>query len=230
MALYAIGDLHLSFSGDKPMDIFGGEWVNHTQKLEKHWRGMIREEDTVLLLGDISWALKLETAQEDFTWLRRLPGRKIAIKGNHDLWWSTGKKLEEADSGLLFIHNDFLTYREYAICGSRGWVCPRDRYFTEHDQKIYRREVVRIGLSVEAAHKAGFEKKIVGMHFPPTNDRHEDSAFTECFEKNSVEIVAYGHLHGKDQYAAGPAGRRNGVTYHLASCDYLANKPLKLLD
>ncbi len=230
MALYAIGDLHLSFSSNKPMDIFGGNWINHTEKLEKAWRQMITEDDTVFLLGDLSWALKLEQAKVDFKWINSLPGHKIIIKGNHDLWWGTCTQMNSLYDRLVFMQNDFLVYNGYAICGTRGWVCPKDKNFTEHDQKIYAREVGRLKLSLELAAKAEHKKIIVGLHFPPTNDRHEDSGFTELCEAYGVEMVIYGHLHGEEQYKNGYQGLRNGVEYKFAACDYLDCVPIKIIE
>lgn len=230
MALYAIGDLHLSFSGEKPMDIFGGNWIGHVDKLKAYWQENITGEDTVFLLGDLSWAMKLAEAKADFQWIQSLPGRKIAIKGNHDLWWSTLRQVNAVGQGINFLQNNFFVYRDFAICGSRGWMCPRDKNFTAHDRKIYDREVMRVKSSVGEAKKAGFTKIIVGLHFPPANDKHEDSEFTVFFEQELVEQVVYGHLHGEEQYASGVSGMRGGVRYRLASCDYLDCRPLKILE
>lgn len=227
MALYAIGDLHLSFTSDKPMDIFG--WENHTEKVKDLWLEYIREEDTVLIPGDISWALRLEDALTDLGWLADLPGKKILVKGNHDYWWQGISKLNTLYSNMFFLQNTYYLYDEYAICGTRGWLCPNSVNFTKHDEKIYLREVNRLKSSLEQAKRGGNNKIIAMMHYPPTNEKYDPSGFTDLFEKYEVEKVVYAHLHGKNYYQMGFQGMRNNVEYSLVSCDYLQFKPLKIL-
>ncbi len=229
MSLFSIADLHLSLSSEKPMDIFGGWWINHTETLANHWQSMITEADTVIIPGDISWALKLEDAKADLDWINALPGKKILVKGNHDLWWTSIQKLTNLYEGIEFIQNTFAIYEDYALCGTRGWLCPGESGFDAHDEKIYRRELGRLKLSLESAKNRGF-KKIIGMlHFPPTNEKLESSGFTELFQTYDVEKVVYGHLHGEEAYKYGITGNLGGVQYMLTSCDYLECKPLKLL-
>jgi len=231
MSIYVISDLHLSFSEDvqKPMDIFGGEWVNHTEKLKMNWENTVSENDTVIIAGDISWALKLDDAIIDLNWIRLLPGRKIFVKGNHDLWWaSTGKLNKLYDTDMCFLQNNFFEAEGIAICGSRGWICPWDEGFTEHDEKIYKREIIRLSTSLESAQNAGFSKIIGVIHFPPTSSRQQVSAFTELFEVYGVKNVFYGHLHGQDQFKSGVQGNVNGVKYQLISLDYLKCMPLRV--
>jgi predicted phosphohydrolase len=238
MGIYAIADLHLSFSAEKPMDIYGGEWINHTDKVKKNWEAMIADEDTVILPGDISWALRLEEAQEDLEWISRLPGKKILIKGNHDLWWNSIGKLNALYENMVFLQNSFYEAEGYAICGSRGWTCPDDDDFTVHDEKIYKRELGRLRTSLEAAAKAGYGSKygggekgrILGVtHYPPASESAGRSGFTEIFEEFGVHKVIYGHLHGKDAYGNGIKGIRNGIEYILTSVDYLKCIPYKIL-
>lgn len=229
MALFAIGDLHLSFALEKPMDIFGGQWENHTEKVKEAWVEYIKEADTVLIPGDISWALRFEEAREDLEWISQLPGRKIFVKGNHDYWWQTISKLNGSYDNMYFLQNTFYKYEDYAICGTRGWLCPNSTNFTQHDQKIYLREINRLKNSLDQAVKNNMSKIIVVMHYPPTNEKFEASGFTELAETYKVEKVIYAHIHGKNYFHTGLKGARNGVEYHLVSCDYLQCRPLKIL-
>lgn len=236
MSIFAIADLHLSLSGEKPMDIYGGEWINHTEKLKNIWMERVSEEDTVIIAGDNSWALKLEHAKIDLEWLGRLPGKKVMIKGNHDLWWNSLTKLNKLNETMVFIQNTFHEAEGVAICGTRGWICPGDDDFTLQDEKIYKRELGRLRLSLEAAEAAGYAEQgkdgrssiICALHFPPTNDKLMKSGFTELFEEYHVRTVVYGHLHGKDAYGNGLQGIRNEVEYQLVSIDYLKCTPQKI--
>lgn len=226
MNIFAIGDLHLSFSSDKPMDIYGGQWVNHTQRIEKNWRAIVEPEDVVILLGDTSWALKQEEAQADLAWIAALPGKKVLIKGNHDLWWTSVSKLNRFDSSMFFLQNSSYRVGDYAICGTRGWISPGDIDSTEHDLKIYRRELGRMKLSLEAGVKSGAESIIVAIHYPPTNGVGDESEFTNLFESYPVKKVFYGHLHGVDAQRHAFEGERNGIDYQLAACDHIACCPI----
>lgn len=227
MALYALSDLHLSFTDDKPMGIFGEVWQDHDQKIKDNWLKKIRPEDTVLLGGDLSWSMRMGDAKEELDFIAALPGRKIAIKGNHDYWWSGIKKLNAMYEGFHFIQNNFFTYGNTAICGSRGWVCQGSDKFKAEDESIYRREGIRLELSLSAAKKAGYEDIIAMIHYPPTNERFEDSIFTDLFESYGVRKVIYGHLHGPALRTAFQ-GMRKGVEYILTSGDYLNFDPVLL--
>ncbi len=230
MSIYAIADLHLSFSAEKPMDIYGGEWVNHTEKVKKNWEAMITEHDTVIIPGDSSWALRFNDALEDLKWISGLPGKKVFIKGNHDLWWNSASKLNALYENMYFLQNTFYEADGFAICGSRGWICPGDDDFTAQDEKIYLRELGRLRMSLEAAAGAGFRGKIIGaIHFPPAGDNLKKSGFTDLFEEYGTKKVVYGHLHGKDAYGNGLKGIRNNIEYILTSTDYLKCTPYKIL-
>ena len=231
MSIYAIADLHLSFDEtvDKPMDIYGGVWVEHAENLKKNWEETISGEDTVLIPGDISWALKFSQAVVDLDWLHALPGKKILLKGNHDLWWGSIGKLNKLYDDVMFIQNNFYEAEGYAICGSRGWVCPGDDDFTEHDSKIYLRELLRLEASLQAAKASGAQKILGIMHFPPTNDKQQRSGFTMLFEKYGAEQVRYGHLHGEEGFRNGISGVLNSIEYKLVSLDYLKCMPLKIV-
>ena len=240
MSLFAIGDLHLSFDSEvaKPMDVFGGPWVQHWETLEGHWRELVGEEDTVLIPGDISWAMRLSQAVADLTWIEALPGKKVLLKGNHDLWWSSLTKMRARFPSLFFLQNNCYEGEDFIIAGSRGWTCPGDRGFSEEtDRKIYERERIRLDLSVEealAARKraleAGQEKTLIGtMHFPPMNDRKLPSDYSKTFVQAGFSKVIYGHLHGEAGFAKGPEGVWEGVEYLLCSFDKLEGKPRLIL-
>ncbi|ABR49797.1 metallophosphoesterase [Alkaliphilus metalliredigens QYMF] len=229
MALYAIGDLHLSGNVDKPMDIFGDQWKQHHERIKTSWQQTVQKNDTVLIPGDISWAMNLEDAMIDLQWVDDLPGKKVLCRGNHDYWWSSIKKLNSLFEKMDFVQNNFFVHEHYAVCGARGWNCPNVHRFTEHDQKIYEREAQRLRLSLDQARGAGHEDFIVMLHYPPTNDKLMPSLFTEICEEYKVNQVVYGHLHGEDSHGAGLRGNHNGVNYHLVSCDYLQFKLIQIL-
>ena len=229
MALYAISDLHLAFNNDRPMDIFGEKWSNHDAKIKNNWMRKINEDDMILIAGDISWAMRENESMMDLQWIEDLPGKKIISKGNHDYWWNSITKLNAKFENTKFLQNNYYVYKEYAICGSRGWICPGSDKFTEKDEKIYSRELIRLRLSLDSAKKAGFNKFIVMIHYPPTNEKFEESDIVKLFKEYNVEKVIYGHLHG-------PALRRvlegvnDGVEYIMTSGDYIDFDPVKILD
>lgn len=228
MSIYAIGDLHLSFAPglDKPMDIYGGEWVDHTERLKNNWIHTIKPEDTVILAGDISWALKLTEAVDDFMWIDKLPGRKVVFKGNHDLWWNGIQKMNSMFESITFVQNTSYEAEGYFLCGSRGWVCPGSDEFSLQDERIYKRELLRLGMSFDDA-PAG--ARIIGvLHYPPSSGNTAGSGFTDAFEAAGAEMVVYGHLHGADAYKNGLQGNYKGVEYRLVSLDYLKCMPLLL--
>ncbi len=222
MNIFAIGDLHLSGSPpQKPMQIFGEHWTNHWEHIRLDWQNRVHEEDTVLIAGDTSWALKLEEALVDLAEIIKLPGKKILIKGNHDYWWqSVAKMSKSVNRELSFIHNNFVQVNNYAICGSRGWTCPPDPSFTEQDQLIYQREVLRVQSSLSSAVAAGFKKIILMLHYPPVYSLESPSGFADLFEQYQVETCVYGHLHGESIKTA-PIGKIKGTACHLVACDAL---------
>lgn len=230
MAIFAIADLHLSFdtSVDKPMDIYGERWVNHADKIKEDWETRVSEEDTVIIAGDISWALKLKEAMADLEWINRLPGKKVLIKGNHELWWNGINKLNNMYDNIYFLQNTFYEAEGTAICGSRGWICPGTEGFSQEDRKIYERELLRLRMSLDAAKNAGVEDIIMAIHYPPTNESKQPSDFTRLFEEYSVKQVVYGHLHGKEIWKRGIKGLFNGVKYDLVSQDYTGGKLVQL--
>lgn len=228
MALYGIADLHLSFSTDKPMDIYGPAWENHTEVLKREWTEIVKEEDTVIVAGDISWGLKLSEAMADLEWIDSLPGKKVMFKGNHDPWWTSVSKLNRISDRMFFVQNTFYPYEDFAVCGTRGWLCPGSSDFKAHDEKIYAREQLRLRASLDAAKKAGYDKIIGVMHFPPTNEKKEMSAFVDIFNEYGVGKVVFGHLHGETKKTV-PDVFYGNTEFSLVSCDAVLCRPQRIL-
>lgn len=241
MSIYAIADLHLSLSPnvDKPMDIYGGRWYKHTERLKINWCSTVKEKDTVIIPGDISWALKLEDAKYDLDFLSSLPGHKVLLKGNHDLWWSGIRRLNSMYDDMTFIQNDCYKAEGIYICGSRGWLTPDNDDYGEGDEKIYRRELMRLENSLrkarecieqnetENAVRGKANKEIIGvLHYPPVSRTTSFSAFQQLFEDYGVKRVIYGHIHGDEGFRKAIKGNYYGVDYNLVSLDYLNCKPL----
>lgn len=228
MALYAIGDLHLSLGTDKPMDIFGGAWVGYMEKL-REGMSVIREEDTTMLLGDLSWALGLDSAKEDFAWIDQIPGKKIILKGNHDYWWSTAAKFykfcqEQGFSNQFILNNNHYEYDGFAICGTRGWFFEEERS-SDHDGKVFRRELMRLEASLKSA---GALPKIVFLHYPPRYRGYECTEILDLLKKYEVRQCFYGHLHGASHGLA-VEGLWDGVEFRLVSADRLNFRPFKVI-
>ena len=225
MNVFAVSDLHLPGGKDKPMDIFGGNWTGHLDKIRRDWDGRVRAEDVVLIAGDISWAMTLDEALPDLAALRGLPGRKVFIRGNHDYWWSgiTALRRSAPDESYIFLQNDCVRLDGLVICGSRGWTCPGSADFGESDEKIYRREAERFRLafaSVQKVRQPG-DKLLCMIHYPPFNAQKESNLFTELFEKNGADKVVYGHIN-RTAGAYPMRTVRGGVEYILTSCDLLS--------
>ncbi len=220
MAIYALGDLHLSHGQDKPMGIFGLEWENHEEKIKNNWNRLVQEKDLVIIPGDISWAMRLPEALPDLLWLSELKGSKLLIRGNHDYWWSSIGKVRAKLPGSVFaLQNDHFPWQKKAICGTRGWICPgEDGFDSEQDQKIYLREVQRLQMSLESARKSSFQDIIAALHFPPFNRRNQPSDFTRLLEEYRVKICVFGHIHdqGRDYIYQ---GKKKGVEYRFVAAD-----------
>ncbi|OEH85738.1 hypothetical protein BHU72_02860 [Desulfuribacillus stibiiarsenatis] len=229
MAIYGISDLHLSLGTDKPMDVFGNHWVDHHMKIQAHWHELINNDDYVLIPGDISWAMNFDELAPDLEYLKDLPGKKILVRGNHDYWWSTVSKVRNYfGEGFFALQNDSILLPDgIAIAGTRGWVCPNDREFTEHDGKVYQREVQRLELSLQYTKRLNPNSIWVMLHYMPTNDKHERNEMIELLESYHVQKVVYGHLHsyGHDIRIE---GTHWGIEFLLISCDYIKFIP-KLL-
>ena len=223
MSIFCIGDLHLSLSCDKPMDIFRG-WDNYTEKLKNNWKKIITDKDIVVLPGDISWALKLEETLEDFKFIDSLPGKKLIIKGNHDLWWNSLTKMnaflqDNNINSISFIYNSAVLVGEYAICGSRGW------FFDDatHSKKIITREAARLERSIVAAKELN-AKPLVFIHYPTIWNGQVCEEILDVLKKYEIDEVWHGHIHGfheTPQYS-----EEVNIKFHLTSADYLGFMPI----
>ena len=222
MKIFAVSDLHLPGNQNKPMDVFGGNWTGHWEKIRADWQLKVSEEDIVLIGGDISWAMSLEDALSDLCKIKDLPGKKVFIRGNHDYWWSGITALRRAapDERFYFLQNDAIKIGNFVICGSRGWSCPGSSDFKEEDEKIYRREAERFRLCFQSVNKIRERDDVLIslIHFPPFNVKKEVSLFTQAFENAGADTVVYGHLHGNIG-AYSEEVLLNGVRYVLTSCD-----------
>lgn len=228
MALYAIGDLHLCLGAEKPMDIFGGAWVNYMEKLREGF-SVVKPDDVTVLLGDISWALDLEQAKADFSWINDIPGKKIILKGNHDYWWSTAAKFnkyckDNHYSDISILHNNHYEYADMAICGTRGWFFEEERS-GQHDEKVFKRELLRLEASLKSA---GDLPKMVFLHYPPRYKGYRCREILDILEKYQVRQCFYGHLHGASHGLA-MEGLWDGVEFRLLSADKLDFKPLCII-
>lgn len=254
MRIWAIGDLHLSFGVEnKSMDIFGPEWKDHAQKIASHWKSMIQPSDLVLVPGDLSWALKLEDAVPDLQWVHELPGTKVMIKGNHDYWWGSLKKISEVlPPSIHLIQNNAFHWRDVAIGGARLWDTPEYAFgqyiefrenprakipLSEKDleeaaqeelsQKIFNRELDRLKMSLALLNPEA-KVRIAMTHYPPISADLKPSRASQILEQNKIDICVFGHLHNiKPGYSL--FGEKNGIRYILTSGDYLRFQPIAVL-
>ena len=235
MSIYTIGDLHLSFKENKPMDIFGGNWEEHYEKIKEDWNLKVKENDLVVLSGDFSWATYLKDTDEDFKYLNDLPGKKILLKGNHDYWWTTVTSMrkflvENEYENIDFLHNNSFEYEDKIIVGTRGWSKTEG---TEDDDKIINREVLRLELSIKDGIKNFGEDKeiIVFMHYPPIIKsnllNNELSGFVKIMKEYNVKRCYYGHLHSNSIRDA-VEGEHFGIEFKLVSADGLDFKLYKV--
>ena len=226
MSLFALGDLHLSLGEDKPMDVFAG-WNDYVQRLEENWKRLVTDEDTVVLAGDISWGMKLEETLTDFRFIDSLPGKKLLLKGNHDYWWSTKRKMDAylQENGLASIQilfNNAYRVGEYAVCGTRGWFLEND---TPEDVKVLNREVGRLKLSLEEALKLQSEP-VVFLHYPPYYRGVECPEIMDVLLEYGIKKCYYGHIHGKKNFRLAFEGVYKGVDFRLISCDKVGFMPV----
>ncbi len=234
MSIYVIGDLHLSFSVDKPMDIFGYNWENHAEKIKENWIQKVNDEDTVILLGDFSWATYLEDTYKDFEFLNNLPGKKILSKGNHDYWWTTvtsmKKFLKENNfDNIDFLYNNSFLIENKIITGTRGWI---NTWKSEENYKILKRENDRLKLSIESGIKNfGNDKEIITfIHYPPfykENEVPEEIDFIKTLSKYNIKKCYYAHLHG-DSHKEAIEGNVKDIEFKLVSSDYLKFDLIKI--
>ena len=228
MALYAIGDLHLSLGVAKPMDVFGGVWEGYTEKLKLGF-STVGPEDTTVLMGDLTWGMDLNQARADFAWIARIPGRKIILKGNHDYWWTTASKFyrfceENGFQNMYVLHNNCYFYNEYALCGTRGWFFEEERS-GQHDEKVFHRELCRLEASLQAA---GDRPKLCFLPYPPRYRGYECPEILKLLRRYGVRACYYGHLHGASHKLA-IEGLWDGVDFRLLAADYLNFRPAKII-
>ena len=229
MALYAIGDLHLSLGSDKPMEIFGDGWKDYVARIREGF-SVLTEDDVTVLCGDLSWGMSLEESLEDFRFIDALPGKKYLLKGNHDYWWNTAATMERffAENGLTtmeILHNNCRFYGDTALCGTRGWFYELDNQGT-HNEKVLLREIGRLETSLKAA---GDHEKLCFLHYPPLYQGYQCPEILRLLREYQVKVCCYGHLHGPSHRRA-LQGERGGTSFFMVSGDYLGFHPKKICD
>ena len=226
--IYTIADLHLSFGTDKPMDIFSG-WTNYTERIRNNWQRLVEPDDTVVIAGDISWAMKLNEINKDFEYIQGLNGKKIILKGNHDYWWTTKSKMDKyiSDSGfdsVSILHNNYYVVEDTAICGTRGWFYDAEK---DEDMLILKREVGRLKMSIEPALKAGYQP-IVFLHYPPIYNGMECTEIMNVLREYEIKKCFYGHVHGGNASQKAFIGEKYGIKFQLIACDYINFTPMSI--
>lgn len=230
MGLYVIGDLHLCFSDpSKTMSIFPG-WEDYQERIRENWLNTVKNDDTTVLAGDISWGMSMQQAIPDFRFINELPGQKIVLKGNHDYWWATLKKMEdflvaEGFDTIKILHNNHFAYGKYGICGTRGWVnIPGET----QDEKVLRREVQRLETSIKSAVAAGLEP-LVFMHYPPIFASNFNYDILEILYRYRISNCWYGHIHGRSAHQLCVTNTYDDINFHLISGDYIQFIPEKIM-
>ena len=223
MKIFAISDLHLSLGADKPMDIFKG-WENYVDRLEKNWRAVVEEDDTVVIPGDISWEMKIEDMAKDFGFIHSLPGKKIILKGNHDLWWNSLKKMnaflaENGFNSITILNNNATRVGDFAVCGTRGWAIDE----SGTDSKLINREALRLEMTIKEAEKIGGEP-LVFLHYPVVYEKNVCTELVNVLKAHDIKRVYYGHLHGRSSHS-NLCKEYDGINMQLVSCDYLEFTP-----
>lgn len=226
--IYTIADLHLSFGTDKPMDIFSG-WTNYTERIRNNWQRLVEPDDTVVIAGDISWAMKLNEINKDFEYIQSLNGKKIILKGNHDYWWTTKSKMDKyiSESGfdsISILHNNYYVVEDTAICGTRGWFYDAEK---DEDMLILKREVGRLKMSIEPALKAGYQP-IVFLHYPPIYNGMECTEIMNVLREYEIKKCFYGHVHGGNASKKAFIGEKYGIKFQLIACDYINFTPMSI--
>lgn len=219
--IYGLSDLHLDYTGNKSMEVFGDAWENYEERMFKSWKQIITDDDYIIVNGDISWALKIDEAYNDLKRIEKLPGKKIFIKGNHDLWWSSLKKIKDLNlKNMFFLQNNSFETENYVIMGTRGWISPKSSEFSENiDRKIYNRELLRLENSYNSIQNKN--KEIICIfHYPPIDKDRNLNDFGLFLKKHSIKIALYGHLHA---YSLNNVVDDivDGIEFHCLSADYL---------
>ncbi len=231
MRLFAIGDLHMDGGNNKPMDVFGPHWDRHFFRISENWKQLVGEEDTVLIPGDISWAMQLENAVPDLAEIGKLPGRKILCKGNHEYWWNSISRVRAVlPERMTALQHDAVDLGPCTVCGTRGWLFPTEKTpLDEKDAKLCAREAQRLRLALDEAERIAPGKPILVMlHFPPLLANDRETVFTEILEaRPNVRSVVYGHLHGAS-FANGFTGEQHGIRYEAVSCDGIGFSPKEI--
>jgi predicted phosphohydrolase len=230
MRIFAIGDLHLAGGTGKTMDRFGEHWRNHDQKIFEAWEREVSNDDLVLVVGDTSWAMRLQEALPDLERIGQMPGQKLLLKGNHDYWWESRSKMSRLlHPSISILQSSSSIVSRVAVAGTRGWVCPTDSHVEETDAKVYEREIGRLcsALGALRGRESEFDSLIVALHYPPTNPAQQPSGFTELIDEYEADICVYGHLHGDDIRTA-LTGMRGKTNYHLVSADAANFAPMEI--
>lgn len=240
MKVYAIGDLHLSLKNRfnpvkgsvlyKPMDLFGTNWDKHDLRVYKNWIKKISRDDLVLIPGDVSWADSIEEMTYDLDYLASLPGKKVFIRGNHDYWWQGINKMREViPEDCYLLQNDSITFSNVAIAGSRGWTIPNTYQFNERDEKVYKRELIRLEMSLQTLPDDKEYKKIAMTHYMPVNDQHNKNEIICLLNEYDIDICIYGHLHGEDAHQIRIEGEKWGIKFYLVSSDFINFDPIVIM-
>lgn len=242
MRIWAIADLHLSFTAPKPMDVFGDRWRNHPERIAANWRKLVADDDIVLLAGDNSWGLRLQAARPDLDWIAALPGHKVLTKGNHDYWWDDARKQIRRQGqvgatcfapSVTLIEAEAVECGGWVLCGTRAWVTPGQPFFDPAtDQRIYNRELGRLERALSSAAKLAQGTRPIGvlLHFPPFLQDGTPTAFAEQIAAAGARFCVYGHLHRRYDWDHAVQGEQGGVHYHLTSADYLGFVPSLIVD
>lgn len=245
MRVFAIGDVHLPGGPRvKTMDRFGPVWEQHPDVIAAHWDKLARDDDVLLIVGDLSWGMNLDEVTDDLAWIDALRGTKVVIKGNHDFWWKSIGKVRAAFGPTVHaLQYDHVVIESVAFVGTRGWQCPGSigsadvmahakegagtSVYSDADRKLYEREVGRLKMAFDRLQKSGasYQKIVCVLHYPPMNPEHEPSGFTELLDRFEVDVCVHGHLHGAESIATAFEGRRGGTVYHCVSADAVGMVP-----
>lgn len=237
MKLYALSDLHLAHAVDKPMTIFGDKWKNHTSLIRESWQKLVSDDDVVILGGDISWGKSLDEALPDLRFINNLKGQKLLLRGNHDYWWTSMKKMQELCelenlTTLNFLRNNAISFGRFNIGGTRGWILPDDDEFTSQDQKIFDRELIRMQLSLDDMKQISEKSEteltsVFAMHYPPISPNGDPSKMSQALSKAEIPLCIFGHIHHQlPYYLSSPQLEK--VRYVLTSADQVHFTPVLL--